>query len=440
MSCDIKWNFDKKLMESWSKELLDDALNSGSKSNFLTSKITINDLNFGNIAPEVEILEIGDIANDKFRGIFKIKYYGDSFIELKTSIQANLLNVYIKNSKQELNGDFTLPNFKLAKESFSIPLIIKLSDIQLSGIIIVVFSKLKGLTLVFKNDPLENINVNSSFQNVEIIENFLQKKIEIQIRDLFRDVLPSVLNKLSQKYTTSNLINQLYQQRKNSEINDNSNNGNIDNKRILLSEINPMEPELSPANMLRLSTLIKSRQSFGLNILPMNDVIQRQNLHKFTNQNEIFKKKINISYLNKFINNNSNMNNILIQISKIQSNFYLNENKRDNLKKRKIKLNNKRQKENDKMESIDLKSNDSSKTLIDEEQLKSNEIKIIQPSTNKSHSIESQTMDLNYKPILHFYNRPNSPSTTTSTKSHKFTNIGLGYNWMDSPPPPYQQL
>lgn len=474
MSCDIKWDFDKKSMESWSKELLGDALNSNTKSNFLTSQILINDLKFGDIAPELEILEIGDLANDKFRGILKIKYYGNSSIELKTSIQANLLNIYQKNTK-DLKYDFALPNFKLANESFSVPLLIKLSRIEFSGIIIMVFSKTKGLTLVFKNDPLENIKVESSFQNVEIVENFVQKKIETLMRDLFREILPSVLNKLSQKYITSNKISQIYQQQTQKSQSE---------SKVLLSEINPMDPELSPVNMLRLSTLIKSRQSFSLNIPIIEDVVQRQNLHKFTNQNEIFKKKINIQYLNKFINHSS-MNNTVIQISKIQSNFYSNENNnnKSTLKKRKLKLFKKSKKEVDEKQILNPEEkpqsenppvSQSNTTLLSQAeslpQILENENSRLS-SNQKLEISHSPSLDnLAYQPILQFYNRPNSPirnpsysaMTPNSSTSplqlsqsvnsslgspsikgtHHFMKIGLGHHhshnlWMDSPPPPY---
>ncbi|KAH3684412.1 hypothetical protein WICPIJ_004598 [Wickerhamomyces pijperi] len=464
MSCDIKWDFDKKSMESWSKELLNDALNSNTKSNFLTSKIDISDLNFGDIAPELEILEIGDLANDKFRGIFKIKYYGNSSIELKTSIQANLLNIYEKNVKDQTH-DFALPKFKLARESFSVPLLIKLSQIEFSGIIIMVFSKTKGLTLVFKNDPLENIKVESSFQNVEIVENFVQKKIETLMRDLFREILPSVLNQLSQKYITSNKINQLYQHQTNKTKPE---------KKVLLSEINTMDPELSPVNMLRLSTLIKSRQSFSLSIPAIEDVVQRQNLHKFTNQNEIFKKKINIQYLNKFINHPS-MNNTVVQISKIQSNFYSNEsNNKSTLKKRKIKLFKKEKQpateehEEDPTTEKQAVSKEQP-TLAKKEEVCETTLQLPSTKSTNKESIESVSQfakldrpcspiidSIPYQHVTQFYNRPASPMKSSSSASplhftntslnspsvqraHNLMKVGLGNHhsnlWPDAPPP-----
>jgi hypothetical protein len=34
-------------------------------------------------------LEIGELANDKFRGIFKLTYAGDAYIEIQTKVQVS---------------------------------------------------------------------------------------------------------------------------------------------------------------------------------------------------------------------------------------------------------------------------------------------------------------------------------------------------------------
>jgi hypothetical protein len=45
--------------------------------------------------PELEILEIGDLTTDRFRGIFRLKYAGDASIELKTQIQVGFVQYFI---------------------------------------------------------------------------------------------------------------------------------------------------------------------------------------------------------------------------------------------------------------------------------------------------------------------------------------------------------
>src|SRR5271155_4303594 len=79
----------------------------------------------------------------------------------------------------------------------TIPLQITLSDIKLSAFIILVFSRQKGLTLVFRNDPLESLKVSSTFDSIQFIKDYLQKEIEGQLRVLFMEDLPAILHKLS---------------------------------------------------------------------------------------------------------------------------------------------------------------------------------------------------------------------------------------------------
>jgi mitochondrial distribution and morphology protein 34 len=72
-----------------------------------------------------------------------------------------------------------------------------LSEIKLSAFIIVVFSKQKGLTLVFRNDPLESLKVSSTFDSIQFVRDYLQRTIEGKLRDLMMDELPAIIHRLS---------------------------------------------------------------------------------------------------------------------------------------------------------------------------------------------------------------------------------------------------
>ena len=74
---------------------------------------------------------------------------------------------------------------------------LRLSSFQLSGIIILVFSKQKGLTLVFRNDPVDSVKVSSTFDSIPAIQRFLQAEIERLLRDLMREEVPAIIHKLS---------------------------------------------------------------------------------------------------------------------------------------------------------------------------------------------------------------------------------------------------
>lgn len=66
------------------------ALNKSPKPPIIVDDILVNELNLGSVPPELEILEVGDLADDRFRGIFKMCYSGDAFLTLKTRVQVGI--------------------------------------------------------------------------------------------------------------------------------------------------------------------------------------------------------------------------------------------------------------------------------------------------------------------------------------------------------------
>ncbi|KAI2630932.1 hypothetical protein GGR54DRAFT_177160 [Hypoxylon sp. NC1633] len=174
------------------QELLTNALNKSPKPPIIVDDILVTEFNLGSVPPDLEILEIGDLAEDRFRGIFKMCYSGDAFLTLRTRVQANPLNTYLS-----AKPTFTSPQPLAAAASLTIPLSITLSEIKLSAFIILVFSKQKGLTLVFRNDPLESLKVSSTFDSIQFVRDYLQRTIEGQLRTLMMDELPAIIHKLS---------------------------------------------------------------------------------------------------------------------------------------------------------------------------------------------------------------------------------------------------
>ncbi|KAK0711235.1 hypothetical protein B0H67DRAFT_555248 [Lasiosphaeris hirsuta] len=174
------------------RDLLTTALNKSPKPPIIVDDIFVTELNLGSVPPDLEILEIGDLAEDRFRGIFKMCYSGDAFLTLKTRVQANPLNTYLCSKPS-----FTSPQPLAAASGLTIPLQITLSEIKLSAFIILVFSKQKGLTLVFRNDPLESLKVSSTFDSIQFVRDYLQKTIEEKLRDLMMEELPAIIHRLS---------------------------------------------------------------------------------------------------------------------------------------------------------------------------------------------------------------------------------------------------
>nr|KMM64068.1 hypothetical protein CPAG_00420 [Coccidioides posadasii RMSCC 3488] len=174
------------------QDLLTTALNKSPKPPIIVDDIVVTELNLGSIPPELEILEIGDLAEDRFRGIFKMSYSGDAFLTLKTRVQANPLNTYLITRPA-----YASPKPLAAASGLTIPLQITLSNFRLSGFVILVFSKQKGITVVFRNDPLESLKVSSTFDSIPSVRDYLQREIEGQLRILFMDELPAIIHRLS---------------------------------------------------------------------------------------------------------------------------------------------------------------------------------------------------------------------------------------------------
>jgi distribution and morphology protein 34 len=106
--------------------------------------------------------------------------------------QANPLSTYIDST-----ASFISPQPLAAASGLTIPLSITLSEIRLSAFIILVFSKQKGLTIVFRNDPLESLKVSSTFDSIQFVRDYLQRTIEGQLRALIMDQLPAIIHRLS---------------------------------------------------------------------------------------------------------------------------------------------------------------------------------------------------------------------------------------------------
>ena len=89
--------------------LLTTALNKSPKPPIIVDDILVNELNLGSVPPDLEILEIGDLAEDRFRGIFKMCYTGDAFLTLKTRVQvrrrilSNVTSVSDRSARQILS-------------------------------------------------------------------------------------------------------------------------------------------------------------------------------------------------------------------------------------------------------------------------------------------------------------------------------------------------
>ncbi|KAG9015515.1 ERMES complex subunit [Tulasnella sp. JGI-2019a] len=178
-------------------QMLNAALNKGNKPRIIADKIEVVELSMGTQPPELEIRDIGELTTDQFRGIFRLSYAGDAHIVLRTKVQANPLT----HKKQEMDIMGQSRGVLAAHQPLVVPMLLRLSHFKLNAYVVLVVSKQKGITLVFKTDPLQSLDVNSTFDSIAVIQKFIQKEIEGQLREMFREDLPGIIHRLSQKWT-----------------------------------------------------------------------------------------------------------------------------------------------------------------------------------------------------------------------------------------------
>ncbi|KAG2343652.1 hypothetical protein BDR05DRAFT_982784 [Suillus weaverae] len=177
-------------------QMLNNALNKGNKPPVIVDKIEVVELEMGTQPPELEIRDIGDLTMDHFRGIFRFTYAGDAHIVLKTKVQANPLN----HKQPDIHIMTGSRGMLAARDPLVVPMLLRLSHFKLNSYVVLVVSKQKGITLVFKTDPLQNVDINSTFDSIAVIQKFIQREIEGQLRQMFREDLPGIIHRLSQQW------------------------------------------------------------------------------------------------------------------------------------------------------------------------------------------------------------------------------------------------
>lgn len=92
MSFSFTWPIFSSEFLAKARDQLSVALSNGkAREQNIVDNITVTSLSMGKKPPELEILEIGDLSEERFKGIFKLVYTGDASVVVQTRIQANPL-------------------------------------------------------------------------------------------------------------------------------------------------------------------------------------------------------------------------------------------------------------------------------------------------------------------------------------------------------------
>ncbi|SCW02907.1 LAFE_0F16908g1_1 [Lachancea fermentati] len=242
---------------------------SSKRLDILRSGITVKKVDFPSI-PQLEILDLDVSAQAKslLKGICKISCK-DAMLEITTEIEANLLLLYTN-----YGPSFTTPRL-ISNDSFTVPITMTFDHIELEAITNI-FVKNTSVGISF-ND----VNLDFQFDcSIKLLQSSIEKRLKGSMETVFKDVLPSVIFSMSQRWFTHG-----------------ESTTTTGEDKMVGSEHQPHLPrtilddsdlaDLSPANMLRLSTLVSSRQSLSLNPTAMNTLstipgcLERQNLHRF---------------------------------------------------------------------------------------------------------------------------------------------------------------
>lgn len=193
MAFNFNWSGFSEELYDQTKQILNNALNKGPRPDVVADRIEVHELNFGSIAPELELLEIGDLAEDKFRGMLKLTYEGDAYLVLRTQVQVNPVKIKSEISIQASRGMLA------AHQPLIVPMLLRISHLRLRGIISLVVSPHSGITLVFKNDPLQGVEVSSTFDDLGSVKTFLQEQIEETLSTMFQEDLPRIIHSFSDR-------------------------------------------------------------------------------------------------------------------------------------------------------------------------------------------------------------------------------------------------
>lgn len=199
MSFNFNWDGFSDEFYDRAKLMLTTALNKGPRPDVVADQIEVHELNLGTIAPELNFLDITDLAEGKFRGMLKLTYEGDAYLVLRTQVQVNPVQIKSEISIHARRGILA------AHQPLIMPMLLRISQLKLSGIISLVISPHNGVTLAFKNDPLQSVEVSSTFDGLGSVKSFLQNQIEDTLRNMFQEDLPKLVHSFSYKLNQPNV-------------------------------------------------------------------------------------------------------------------------------------------------------------------------------------------------------------------------------------------
>jgi len=176
------------------KNSLTEVLNAGEKPKSVVGPITITGVELGSQPPIIEILNITDasLAHESFGASIRMVYEGDASLQLETVVQVNRICGTSQHSLRTIKRVGIL----CAHKELNVPIKLTISHIKLAGVLVVV--KAKGsLDIRFKNDPLKNVQITSTFDSLAPARKVVQRMVEGRLREFMMVRLPAMSKKIN---------------------------------------------------------------------------------------------------------------------------------------------------------------------------------------------------------------------------------------------------
>lgn len=255
---------------------------SGGSLDILKNDIIVEKVDFSRI-PNLEILDLdvglgvssissGGGGSSMMKGICKISIEG-AMLQVRTVIESNLLMLSMADSPE-----FVTPTL-ITNDSFSLPITMTFSNIKMEAISKVFFvARNSGIGISF-DDVVLDFKFDCS---IKMLQTTIEKRLKRAMELLFKDTLPTALFNMSQSWFTNSDGSRSSAKHKKDTCDENN---QPSTPKIIFEDADLQE--LSPANMLRLSTLVSSRQTLSLHSTVSSTLslipgcLERQNLYRF---------------------------------------------------------------------------------------------------------------------------------------------------------------
>lgn len=128
--------------------------------------------------------EILALSDSGFGGIFHVVYDGGFDIRIETAVNLNVCS----NSTQK-DGKFWGMNTLSAHIPYITPVSLSVSNLKLDGRIVLEYSKEKGISYSFHNDPFKSIDISVDFVYFEFVKKIINDHLESTIKSFISNSL-----------------------------------------------------------------------------------------------------------------------------------------------------------------------------------------------------------------------------------------------------------